>query len=866
MKITIENLRKPLGIDEQKPRFSYVIEPQGGASRQASYRIAVKDSKETLWDSGVVCSEQSVHIEYGGARLKPFTAYAVDISCWDDLGNSYSGSSSFETGKLDTQLAGEYIGAEFRTAIDIYGDEQEDWLKPIVFRKKFQWDAKAETARLYVSSMGIHFCHVNGQSAGNCYLAPGWTPHQKRMLYYTLDITKLLKEGENSIDITVSNGWYNRRVPWAAKEQQEKFCNDLAVIAYIRAEDREGVMAELSTDQSWQCGFGNITLGGLFDGEHYDATLAPIIDQPVKRMDYDKEMLTGVCCEHVEVIEKLPVKDLFVTPKGEVVLDAGENIAGLPLLKVEGKAGDRVVLQFAEVLDQQGNFYTANYRAAKCEYVYTLKDGYQEYCPSTTYYGFRYVKVCEFPGKPAKDHFEFLVLCNAMEETGNFSCNHAGLNQLYSNICRSMKGNYIDIPTDCPQRDERLGWTADAHEFLSTACFMRNVNAFFTKWLKDLALEQGPKGALPLIVPNINLNNIVEGKDAGYLSHNASDLHVDTVNWSNFWGDAGTICPYTMYRFYDDKRLLKEQFQCMDRWCDFLYAQYTTPQGVNADVQFGDWVALDAKDGSYIGATPLDYIAAACTVYSIDLTKRASEILGDAGAIEKYSERYQYALKRFEEDFCAPEGIIKESTQTAKIMALKYHLVKNKALQARRLAEQIEADGRRLIVGFIGIPYILEVLSDNGYAELAYQLLLREEYPSWLYPVKMGATSIWEHLDGIKPDGSFWSPDMNSFNHYAYGSVGDWLYSRIGGIRPDEAHPGFKHFTIQPIPNVNLFQADTTYRSVYGEIRCKWECAQGLFVMEASVPFNTTATLVMPSGKRSEVSCGSYRLSEPISL
>ena len=865
MKIKTEGLIQPIGIDEPKPRFSYVIEPKKGAVLQETYRIIVREKEETAWDSGEVQSNQSVNIEYCGSKLKPFTSYRVKIVCRDDLGNDYVGLSSFETGKLDFPMKGEYIGAPFRTAIDIYGDATEDWRKPIVFQKKFHIKRIAKKARLYVSSMGIFFCRVNGELVGDCYFAPGWTPHLKHMQYYTYDITGWLKAGDNIISITVSNGWYNRRLPWASRQQQEKFCNNLAAVAHIRTEDDDSVVTDIFTDQSWECGFGNITLGGIFDGERYNATIVPTIDQPVKRMDYDKSVLTGICSEPVRVVERLPVKEIFTTPKGEIVLDAGENMAGLPLLKIEGRAGERVELQFAEVLDSEGNFYMENYRSAKCEYVYTLKDGYQEYCPLTTYYGFRYVKVIKFPGQPSKNNFEFLVLCSDMEETGSFSCNHADINRLHKNICRSMKSNYIDIPTDCPQRDERLAWTGDAQEFLSTACFLYNVNPFFKKWLKDMALEQGPKGAIPLIVPNINLDNldiVVDGRDS--ISHDLSLLHVDTVNWANFWGDASTICPYTIYAYFADRRLLEEQFQCMDKWCDFLYAQYVSPQGVSVQTQFGDWVALDAKEGSYIGATPLEYIASSCTIYSLDLTLRAAKILGNTAEAEIYALRYQHALKVFTEKFCTSDGIIKESTQTAKIIALKYNLVKNKALQARRLAEQIEADGCRLIVGIIGIPYILEVLSDNGYTNLAYKLLLRTDYPSWLYQVKKGATSIWEHLDGKKEDGCFWSSDMNSFNHYAYGSVGDWIYSRIGGIRLDEAHPGFEHFVIQPVPNAVVTQADTSFQSIHGKVACKWECKSGGFFMNVTVPFNTTATIVMPCGKSEEVSCGNYSFSEPI--
>lgn len=863
MKIKVEGLIAPLGLDVEKPRISYSIaSPRAGAKIQKSYRIAVKKGDDVMWDSKEVYSGQSANIEYMGPALEPYTAYRVEVAATDDKNNRYTGETYFETGRLATEFKGDFIGAPFRTAVDLNGDPSQDYVQPIVLRKKFHAKA-SERARLYVSSIGIHFCTLNGKTVGDSFLAPGWTPHTKHLQYNTHDVTGLLCEGENVLEITVANGWYNRRVPWAELKQQEKFSNDLAAIACLRME-QAGETLELVTDESWQCGLSNISMGSIFDGEHCDGRKIPEFDQPAKVLRYDKSVLEGACHEAVKVMERKPVKEIFTTPAGETVLDFGENIVGVPLIRVNGRAGERVSLKFAEVMDRQGNYYDANYRSAKSEYIYTLKDGYQEYYPKTTYYGFRYIKVCEFPGEVKAENIETLVLFSAMERTGHFQCSNENLNQLHRNICRSAKGNYVDLPTDCPQRDERLGWTADAQEFLSTACFLYQVDPFFTKWLKDLALEQGEKGAVPVIVPNINLNAAVEDSDFGTSARDQmDDLSVDSVNWANFWSDAATICPYTIYTYFDDKRILQNQFRSMDRWCDFLYAMYTSPSGVNTEVQYGDWVALDARDGAYIGATPLDLLADGCTVYSIELTLKAAKALGDQEAVGKYQKRYDSALKRFRDQYCTEEGIVRESTQTSKIVAVKYNLVENKELQVQKLAEQIEQDGCRLIVGFIGIPYILEVLSDYGYTDLAYRLLLRTEYPSWLYQVKRGATSIWEHLDGIKEDGSFWSPDMNSFNHYAYGSVGDWMYSRIGGIRLDPEYPGFKHFVIRPLPGGGLTNAQASYESIYGQISCQWKCEGGRFVLEAAVPFNTSATVVLPSGEVKEVDCGSYRFEEP---
>lgn len=851
MEIKIENLNRPLGLDEINPRVSYIVKPEEKNSFQVGYEINVKRGCRVLYESGHVKSSQTVNIELRGLPLKAYTEYTVEVASEDNTGRTICAETVFETGKLNEEMKGSFIGANFDTKVNLTANKEDCFERPIVFQRKFEYRCVPVKARLYVSSIGIHYCRINGEIVGDCFFAPGWTSHKKHLQYYTYDVAKYLKNGENTIEITVSNGWYNRKIEWAEISGQSDYSNNLAVIAYLAVTNEDGEMNEIVTDEKWRYKFNNISLASIFDGEHCCAYETHLTDWPVRILDYDKSVLRGTVSEPVRIIKHLPVQDIFTTPKGETVLDVGQNVVGFPLLKITGKKDACVYMQFAEVLDNDGNFYNANYRSAKSELKYILKDGYQEYHPRTTFYGFRYIRVNEYPGIVSKDNFEICILHSDMECTGYFECDNPLLNRLHNNILWSMRGNYLDIPTDCPQRDERLGWTADAHAFLSTAGYLYNVNAFMKKWLIDLRLDQGKKGAVPVIVPNINISD-------------AYEIREDTVNYSSGWSDAAAVCPYTVYQYYDDKRLLGEQLESMRKWCDFLYKQFMTPKGINTEHHFGDWVALDAQEGDYIGATPLDFIAHAFMLYSIKLTIQAERVLEDPEGAERYEMMYDTTKKMFTDKYCTEEGVVNVPTQTAKILALKFDLVKNKPLQAKYLAEQIIEDDYRLIVGFLGIPYILHVLSENGYKDIAYRMLLRREYPSWLYQVDKGATTIWEHLDGIKEDGSFWSADMNSFNHYAYGSIGSFLYEYLGGIRLNPKYPGFKKFIVRPEPCEAVNSVKMSFKSVYGWIKVKWLRSEGIFKLEVTVPFNTSATIVMPGGDNYKVESGSYSFSEKI--
>ena len=478
-----------------------------------------------------------------------------------------------------------------------------------------------------------------------------------------------------------------------------------------------------------------------------------------------------------------------------------------------------------EVLDKDGNFYNENYRSAKAEICYTCGEGLQTWHPRLTFFGFRYLKLAEFPGEARPEQFTAIVVYSNIRQTGWVRCGHAGVNQLISNVFWGQKGNFLDVPTDCPQRDERLGWTGDAQVFSKAACLNYDVERFFAKWLKDLAADQREDGGVGNVIPD-------------YLPEGQS---------SAAWGDAATIIPWVVYQTYGSLDVLKTQFDSMKRWVDYITGATTTPYLWTGGEHFADWLGLDAPVGSYRGSTREDFIASAFYAYSTGIVVKTGRALGeDVSVYERLQERIKAAFRTAFPDY---------RTQTEHILAIRFGLAEDLRATADALAEMIDADGRQLRTGFVGTPYILHVLSEHGHADLAWDLLLRESYPSWLYPVTKGATTIWEHWDGIMENGDFWSADMNSFNHYAYGSVIDWIYEVAAGIRHGEAHPGFSKVEIAPIPDSRLGWLEASVDTRHGVISSRWTCHPEGVRYEIVTP--VPATIVI-DGKAKEVGPGAY--------
>ncbi len=659
-------------------------------------------------------------------------------------------------------------------------------------------EKKLKRAELSVTATGVYIASVNGVRAGDFILAPGITAYNKRLQYQNYDVTDLMRT-DSIIKIELGKGWFRGRL---SEDNPSVHNTDGAVIAALRLDFEDGTSEEIYTDDTWQVYLGKVMFSDIYDGEYYSAAEEDkYLGKAVVNAGISKEILIAQEGEQILEHERLNAENVFITPKGERVIDFGQNIAGYVEICADAHKGEKISVSFAEVLDKDGCFYTDNYRSAKCEMTYICREGLNRYKAQFTFYGFRYIRINECPDSVTPDCFTAIAIYSDMQRTGFVKSGSEKLNKLFENTLWSQKDNFIDIPTDCPQRDERRGWTGDAQVFCKTACYNFNVKRFFEKWLADMRAEQTAEGAIPEIIPNQWNGHI----------------------YSAVWSDAVTIIPWQLYLMYGDKKLLEDNFDAMHRWVDFITSdtkdKYLWTESAenreNSEIKhFGDWLALDAPEGSYSGSTRNDFIASAFYAYSTSLVIKAGKAIGRE--VSEYEELYKNTVKAFRKAFTVYR------TQTECVLALYFDLAENKAEAAKQLNKMILENGCKLKTGFVGTPYLLHALSDNGYTKTAYGLLLQEEYPSWLYEVNHGATTIWEHWDGIKPDGSFWSADMNSYNHYAYGSVFDWVYSVAGGIKPSELKPGFEEAIIEPKPDKRLGKLEISYKVPKGVIKSAW--------------------------------------------
>ena len=578
-------------------------------------------------------------------------------------------------------------------------------------------------------------------------------------------------------------------------------------------------------------------------GETYDARLErPGWDQAgyddsdwrgVRRLDPPKAKIVAQTGPFVRRQELLQPVRILRSPKGETILDFGQNMVGWVQIRVRGPRGTTITLRHAEVLDQQGNLYTENLRSADQTTRYTLSgltDADELFEPHFSFQGFRYVAVECFPGEPTLDQFTGVVLHSDMPSTGTFECSNPLINQLQRNIVWGQKGNFVDVPTDCPQRDERLGWTGDTQVFIRTACFNMNVAAFFTKWLRDLSADQLPNGSVPFVVPDA-LTRMRSGEPNPLPAAGAAG-----------WSDAAVICPWTIYLCYGDARLLEEQYESMVGWVEFMRQRVDDDYIWRKDAQFGDWLDYRGQDARRpTPVTNTELVATAFFAHSAQLLAEAARVLGRTSDAEHYAELAAKVRAAFCAEFVTPSGRVGPNTQTAYVLALQFDLLPEpvRPLAVERLVEEIRRGGYHVTTGFVGTPYLCHVLSRYGHSDVAYELLNQESCPSWLYPVKQGATTIWERWDGIKPDGSFQDASMNSFNHYAYGAIGEWLYRVVAGIEVDPAAPGYKRFHIQPQPGGQLSYVNASLDSMYGRIESKWKLEDDHFQLSVTIPPNT---------------------------
>ncbi len=833
--LLVEYKKDPLGIGTPRPRFFWKIASDVPGQLQTAYQVLVASTpgkltpgKADLWDSKKVASDQSIQVVYQGKPLESGQKCYWTVKVWDKDGKEVKAASPayFEMGLLKES------------------DWQADWIRSAqvftvysypspLLRKEFNLAKKVKSARLYVTSLGLYEFRLNGNRVGNEYFTPGWTSFKNRLQYQVFDVTGMLNSGNNAAGILLGNGWFRAFNPNSNRNQE---ITPLEVLAQLEIEFSDGSKQVVKTDNTWKASTGAIIKSEIYDGEVYDARLEKSgWDKPgfddrnwlgTEVVSRGKANLVAAVSEPVRRIEELsPVKILY-TPEGDTVVDMGQNMVGWCRLILDCPAGTIIKLRHAEVLDKKGNFYTENLRTAKQEIVYTCKGGGQEiYEPHFTFQGFRYVNISGYPKPVTLDMIKGIVVHSDLERTGTFSCNDPLINQLQHNIIWGQKGNFVDVPTDCPQRNERLGWTGDAQVFAPTACFNMNSAGFFTKWLYDLAADQHEDGAVPHVIPNI----IGRGGSSG-------------------WADAAVVIPWVMYRSYGDTRILEQQFTSMKRWVEFMRNQAGEKYIYQPkDRQFGDWLSFATTRSDYPGATTdKDFLSTAYFYHSTDLLCQMAEILGKKQEAIDYRELQNRIKEAFFKEFVTSNGRLSSNTQTAYVVALSFGLLPPELEKnaASRLAQDVNHFGH-ITTGFLGTADICHVLTRYGYLAEAYKLLYRTDYPSWLYPVTKGATTIWERWDGIKPDGTFQSAGMNSFNHYAYGAVGDWLYKVVAGINAGQ--PGYKTMVIKPFPGGKMNDVTCSHETPYGLVSSAWKITDSRFFLSVTIPANTSADIFVPS-------------------
>lgn len=815
----VNHLENPMGYRMEKPVFSWITEGAQG-KKQAGARLRV-------WKDG---AENDCLVDTGWAKLdslatpaelalQPRTRYCWTVSVRSDAGEEAESEVNwFETGKREEPWQGKWITC----------DKNEARLP--VFHKAFGLEGKEiASARLYICGLGLYAAEINGKRVSEERLTPYCNNYTAWVQYQTYDVKALLS-AQNEISVTLGNGWYKGRFGFTSQPEGKGFYGDeWKLIAEMRVLFTDGTEQIIATDDSWQVTRSRIHFSNIYDGEQRDDTLPEL---PAEKAVLLAEQLP--LCDRMSipvlVQEERKPRELIHTPAGEWVYDVGQNMTGSFRLRVHEPRGTKIHVQVGEVL-QQGNFYRDNLRSAKAEYIY-ISDGEEHILePQFTFYGFRYARVTGV-SRPKKEDFTALVYFSDVKPAGRLETGAPKINQLISNIQWGQKGNFVDVPTDCPQRDERMGWTADTQVFVPTACYFRDSAAFYRKYLYDLRTEQAQHdGMVPDVIPSV-----------GHAGQGGS-----------VWGDAATIIPWDLYLFYGDRSILEESFDSMKAWVDYIRREDGDDRGWGRHFHFGDWLALDNPAGGVDqvkGGTEDAFVGYTYYLFSARLVARTAEILGKKEDAERYAALAEEVYRYIQAEYFTPNGRCAVNTQTAYVLTLYYHLNEDRPRALKSLIALIRAKGNKFVTGFVGTPLIQRVLSGEGENDLAYSILFNEEYPGWLYEVNLGATTVWERWNSMEPDGSVSSTGMNSFNHYALGSVGEWMWRYMAGINPMEECPGFRQATLCPVPNGKMGSLSADFASPAGAWHVDWrvtdECHAELHI---SVPFDCRARLSLPWAK-----------------
>lgn len=840
-RLTVEHLTADCVTDCPAPHIAFAVRSDRNGAQLTDAELTVGD-----W-SAKVTGDGQTGTTYKGPALLPFTTYSVQLAAKDDAGETAAASMTFETGRMETPWKGQWI-----TDGDYHFTEAKVSPVPMVFRREITTDKPIARARLYATAMGIYEVELNGKKLGDRYFAPGFTSYKSYLQYQTYDVTPFMT-GHDTLTATVAGGWAVGSFVFTRKNRVT--ADRQALLAELRIEYEDGSVEVIGTDSSWQVTEdGPVRMADIYDGETYDATkettgwhnAAPetLKITPAITAEY------GAPVRAHEVMHPVAVT---TAKDGEVIYDFGQNFAGVIHMKLNGKAGQVITVCHAEILNPDGTLNTTFLRTAKATATYTCRDGEQEYSPRFSYMGFRYAGVKGID--PKELEIEAVALYSDVAQHGGFHCSDEMLNKLQSNITWSAKSNFVDIPTDCPQRDERMGWTGDINVFAPTALYNFELSRFLEKWLRDVKAEQLPTGGLPNTVP-------VQGY--GF----PATMPEMAVDW---WGDACVNVPWALYEATGNVDILRAMYPTMQKyvkacrfWAGFGIGKHRYIWHTPAVLHFGDWVAPDVpKMSQWQGRSKYTATASLCNT-SGRLAKIARLLGKDEDAAQ-----YETLSAKVADAYCSiltdGSGKAKDEFQTAYVLPLYLNMFPEnvKAKAAENLVKLVEKNDYKIGTGFPGTPYILFALADSGHADTAFKMLLNTQCPSWLYEVRVGATTVWERWDGLDengecPIGDDGTDQMISYNHYASGAVGAFLYRRVLGVEP--VLPGYKLFKFAPLVGGGLTEADGTVGTPYGEIKAAWHIENGEMTAEITVPMGTACTVTLPGGVEQNLSGGSYTL------
>jgi len=837
-----EGFTGAIGFYDESPSFSWKLPV--GIQSQSAYSIVVASStdilpgKADLWQSGKVNSDQSIFIKYNGEKLGSRQEVYWQVKFWDNDGNEseWSETASFELGLLtNSDWAAKWISLPAQKAVEV--PEIERKVYPVQYlRKTIELKNKVEKARLYITAKGLFQARLNGKTVGDDVLAPGWTSYEKRIETLTYDVSSLLKKGENTIGLELAEGWHSGRLIFRSYAEFSP-----QVLAQLEVEYKNGESETFITDNNWKGSANGPTLySSIYDGESYDASLempgwsspgfddsawATVAEQAIS----DTVKLVPKRHNPVKTKIELPTQSITEPTKGNVVFNLGQNMAGVAKIKLPVKKGQKVKIRFAEMLDSTGVIYTKNYRSAvSTDFYIQANDGVIEWQPKFTFHGFRYVEISGFDesATPEKSWVTGKVQYSDFEQSGTFASSYSKLNQLQSNIEWGLRGNFLDIPTDCPQRDERAGWTGDAQVFIPTSLFIADAHAFWASWMQSVCDEQRENGSIPIVVPDIDKKRVSSG-----------------------WGDAATVVPWEIYLRTGDRKILEDSYQTMVGWIN--YYKSVSENHIPDMFTYGDWLQpfSEHPTDERKGETDEKLINTAYYARSVDLTMRAAKVLELNEDAENLQNWFNEIRLAFQNQFFNDDGSVSKGkpTQTAYLLAIGFNLLtpemEEKAIP--HLLVEIEKADYHLRTGFLGTPLLIPVLEKIGRTDIMFEMLFKETYPSWFYSINQGATTMWErwnsytHKDGFNPGG------MNSFNHYAYGAIGQFMYERIAGISP--LKPGYKEILIAPLTGTRLNSAKASYESPYGLISSEWTLENGTFKLMVNIPPNTAAKIIVPA-------------------